>query len=1382
MKRVCISVAAALCLAALSAKASAQTTYTWTALGNNDWQVATNWSPARTAPADSDVIVIDGLVTPGPTIINIPAEKIGRLRIVNNVSGGPNSGATLSASTLQPGAKTLTVGGGAGVDFEIDSGSRLILSGSTGLQISLAQAATASLAGSVVVEGGPHKLTALAAGAVTFENGATFTTAAGFSGNAFGDAAANANSVVFAGGSSYFHSAGSNPFGLAAPASAVVFQPASLASYQSSAGFSSSGRIYGSLTLGGGATYSHAGANALTVVNNLTVAAGSMLNHTNTSAAGISIAGAAVINGALACGPASVVSGGGSFALAPGASLSVASAAGITPSGAAGNIQVTGARSFSSAASYTYNGTAAQVTGGGLPVSVINLTINNGAGVMLSASVTVSGVLTLTAGDLKTGPNSLTQSGTSAGTGDVIGNVRRTDLGPAPRQFGNPFNSITVNSGTAPAEITVNLSRSTPGDFTNAVMRTYVITPASGSGFFATLRLHYLAAELNANAEAGLELWRRDGTTWNKRGRTGAVNTANKWVELSGVTAFSPWTLSSASPTEVELVRFDAISFDDGRVLLEWQTGYEVDNLGFNLYREQAGERTLITRELIAGSALVAGPGTLLSAGRSYRWTDRPPGGSKSARYWLEEISLDGRSVWHAPDTFGREAGSDGSSPEESPPSRALSALAAEPARSPSSLSSHSGTPVERKARLRRHGPERAALQAALASQAAIKFYVKHEGWYRVTQPELLAAGLSPSADPRLLQLFVDGREQPIRVAGEKDGRFDAADAVEFYGIGLDAPSTDARAYWLVAGSLPGRRIAAPQGRGVFAKAASFRYTVERKDRRIYFAALKNGDKENFFGPVVTASAVEQTISLRNIDAAQDMATLEVALQGVTQAEHRVGVAINGTAAGEIAFTGQAHNVARLAVAQSLLESGENVIRLTAAGGAQDTSLIDYIRVTYWHLLAADQNALRFTAPGKHAITVDGFTTRRLRVLDITSPNEVLELAANVSAHKGGFAVTAASPAAGERLFLAFAESEIKRPASVTADRPSSLRHAGQGADFVIITRGSLAAALEPLRRLREQQGLKVVVADVEDIYDEFSFGHKSPQAIKDFLSFARSSWQKAPRFVMLAGDATLDPRDYLGQGDFDLVPTRLVETALLETASDDWLADFDADAVPEMAVGRLPARTAEELSVMVGKITGYDAEAGAGELLLVADRNDGFDFKALNGRLRALVPEHVLVSEIDRAAAGTAAAKAALAEAIIRGQKIVNYAGHGSSDLWRDGLLTAAAAKGLTNPGRLPMFVAMTCLNGFFHDTHIESLAEALMKAEQGGAVAVWASSSMTMASGQAAMNQELYRWLFAAPPATVGEAAAKAKAAVGDLDVRRSWILFGDPTTRLR
>ena len=84
---------------------------------------------------------------------------------------------------------------------------------------------------------------------------------------------------------------------------------------------------------------------------------------------------------------------------------------------------------------------------------------------------------------------------------------------------------------------------------------------------------------------------------------------------------------------------------------------------------------------------------------------------------------------------------------------------------------------------------------------------------------------------------------------------------------------------------------------------------------------------------------------------------------------------------------------------------------------------------------------------------------------------------------------------------------------------------------------------------------------------------------------------------------------------------------------------------------------------------------------------------------------------------------------------------------------------------------------------TSLDSLAEALMKSERGGAIAVWASSGMTTTDKMELMAQQMFRLIFSdGTSLTLGEATSRAKAATGDMDVRRSWILFGDPTMQLK
>jgi hypothetical protein len=131
----------------------------------------------------------------------------------------------------------------------------------------------------------------------------------------------------------------------------------------------------------------------------------------------------------------------------------------------------------------------------------------------------------------------------------------------------------------------------------------------------------------------------------------------------------------------------------------------------------------------------------------------------------------------------------------------------------------------------------------------------------------------------------------------------------------------------------------------------------------------------------------------------------------------------------------------------------------------------------------------------------------------------------------------------------------------------------------------------------------------------------------------------------------------------------------------------------------------------------------------------------------------------------------------------IVNFYGHGSVGVWTGaGVLDSDLAGTLTNANRFSIYLMMTCLNGYAHDAYSDSLSEAVLKAPNGGALAVWASSGYTASDPQFAMNSQFYRLLFGSQPLRLGEAARQAKLATPDLDVRRTWILLGDPTMRVR
>jgi len=99
----------------------------------------------------------------------------------------------------------------------------------------------------------------------------------------------------------------------------------------------------------------------------------------------------------------SILTGAGSFTLSSGAGIITANTQGISTTASTGSIQVSGNRTYSSGANYTYNGTVTQITGNGLNShNPANLSINNSAGVTLSGATSISGALYLLNGNLTT--------------------------------------------------------------------------------------------------------------------------------------------------------------------------------------------------------------------------------------------------------------------------------------------------------------------------------------------------------------------------------------------------------------------------------------------------------------------------------------------------------------------------------------------------------------------------------------------------------------------------------------------------------------------------------------------------------------------------------------------------------------------------------------------------------------------------------------------------------------------------------------------------------------------------------------------------------------------------------------------------------------------
>jgi uncharacterized repeat protein (TIGR01451 family) len=855
---------------------------------------------------------------------------------------------------------------------------------------------------------------------------------------------------------------------------------------------------------------------------------------------------------------------------------------------------------------------------------------------------------------------------------------------------------------------------------------------------------------------------------------TGDPNTANNTS-----TAISTIQASTA----VGLTSLNAYRQSNGTVLVEWHTQEESRNLGFQVYRDDASGRHRVSPSLIVGSALLLRHSRPQHAAKTYHWIDSQP--APDAVYWIEDVDINGTRTLHGPANLQSAA----SALPSVEPEIAVSGARASAAFQPHSASRGVAQPSIR-VFLPRPLPPPPPLNTpafAVADHAAVKIGVDQEGWYSIPFSQLYAAGLEPDTDPRSLRLFAEGVEQPMLLTGQG-----ASAAIEFYGTGIDTPFSGTRVYWLVRESgSPKRILAAPAHSGAPAP-SSFPFTVVREDRVSYFAALLNGENnDNFFGPLVTSDPAEQDLLVAHFDTTSSQpVTLDVALQGVTdQQEHRVSVQLNGSSIGELDFYGMVPATQTFSVDASLLTGGTNAVTLTALEGDFDVSLVQSIALHYPHTYAADSDWLRATVTAGSSVEVTGFSNAQVRAFDITDPLNITELSGKISVANGAYQIALNLPQSGAtlRTILAFASDAVSAPVSLVSYTPVFLEQLHSGADIVMISNPDFVPSLAPLVRLRESQGHRVQVVTTDQLFDTYNFGERSPFAIRTFLQNAISHWSVKPQSVLLVGDASFDPRDYLGFGQTDFTPTRIIETAAFKTASDDWFSDFQQTGYATLPTGRLPVRTVPDADLVVSKIVGYEQRTYAGawnaQAIFIADQNVDSNFSNAASAAATSLPSAVKPSHIFTDGLDAVTAHSQILNALNAGALIVNYDGHGAEQQWSfTDIFDNNDAQALNNSGRLPVYLLMDCLNGFFQDVYAQSLSKALILAPNGGGVAVWASSGFTDQPPQATMNQALLRQFQLYPTHTLGKLILDAKSGTTDSDVRRTWILFGDPAMKLQ
>ena len=702
-----------------------------------------------------------------------------------------------------------------------------------------------------------------------------------------------------------------------------------------------------------------------------------------------------------------------------------------------------------------------------------------------------------------------------------------------------------------------------------------------------------------------------------------------------------------------------------------------------------------------------------------------------------------------------------------------------------------------------------------LGVETWFKIIVDTDGIHHIQKTELENAGLDlNNVNPQHIQVFNRGNEIAIFIHGEQDSVFDESDYIEFYGEATKNNYTYDNIYWLKVGSSPGCRMFQKNGNieGTFPVVTRGLSKKYYETNKMYYANIPNGENEDHWVWEFLSAPADLNMDFYAKDVVNIPslpANFSIELRGYTHTvsnpDHHTIVYLNGNKIFDEYWDGQSVLHGKSVFLQGFLNEGNNQLTINQPGDTDaivDQVMLNWFEIDYWRNFRANNDFAYFKGreePATYQFEVSNFSTDQIFIFDITNPDSVLKIS-NFDVHEtvDNYKIIFQDQSSN-RNYLALTSAHIKTAKEIVQDEPSQLRSANNQADYLIITHEQFYDNLASLANFRQNQNLNVITAKINDVYDEFNFGIKDPQAIKNFLSYAYFHWRKpSPTYVLLVGDASYDFKNYLGDSHPDLMPTHLFESNAYhtETSSDNWFVCVSGpDILPDMLIGRLPVRSGGQLDGIISKLIKYENNPSPGDwnknIMFVSDNADGGgNFEQLSDHLadNYVSPDYNTSKVYLRDYESNYAIREAVVNNINNGCLITNYLGHGSLDYWsHERFFHSEHIELLNNRDSFPLIVTMSCMNGYFqHAREEQCLGEAFISAQSSGSIACFSPSGFGYTIGDQYLGEGLYTAFFTDKDFILGSAIAKAKITLYSIgssfyDHVEFFHLFGDPATNL-
>lgn len=370
--------------------------------------------------------------------------------------------------------------------------------------------------------------------------------------------------------------------------------------------------------------------------------------------------------------------------------------------------------------------------------------------------------------------------------------------------------------------------------------------------------------------------------------------------------------------------------------------------------------------------------------------------------------------------------------------------------------------------------------------------------------------------------------------------------------------------------------------------------------------------------------------------------------------------------------------------------------------------------------------------------------------------------------------------------------------------------------DYVIICpNGYESEATRLAQAHQKKEGITWAVVTDKQVYNEFSSGTPDATAYRWLMKMlydrANNGIGQKPRWLLLLGHGTFDNRKLLPNSGEALLLTYQAENSTYEVnayTTDDYFGYLDdsegtrdASGKIDIGIGRLPVVSVAEAQSTIDKLIAYMNNNQGGkwknQLAYLADdgehgtHTDTAEQSAEQTRVNN--PDFVVnkvyldayPQEVNASGESYPLAKNRIHNLLRNGVLYFNYSGHGGYNaITNESILNQHDIELMSNKNQA-FWLFATCSFARY-DGSKRCAAETAVLNPKGGAIAVLAATRTVYAPGNTRLSRSVTAELFKHSntfhyEATLGEALAAGKNALGYEENKLSYVLFGDPAMRL-